>query len=98
MSFLFHNLEELYSCRGDGRNGDIAATFPDPQTILVDGIHRNRSGTDTLERALLEGPYEPNERTQAKAHSTRRPSTIIAHTPDSCVVLAELSSMNGRIV
>ena len=60
MYFFFYNLEELYTRGSDGCNGNIVATFPDPQTIFVDVIHRNRSGAYTFERAILKSPPESN--------------------------------------
>jgi len=58
--FLFYDLEELYNLSSDGYNGNIVATFPDPQTIFVDVIHRNRFGAYTFERAILKSPSESN--------------------------------------
>ncbi len=60
MYFLFYNLEELYHRSGDGCNGDIVATFPDPQTIFIDVIHRNRVGAYTFERPILKSPHGSN--------------------------------------
>ena len=59
MHILFHDVEELPHRRSHDRDGSIAPSFFDTQTLFIDIVYWNRPSTDPLECSILESPLEP---------------------------------------